>query len=819
MNSFSLQTQWLWLVLFVLGAPTVADAQVRPKVLDAGYELIEFASNPDIVTPIGATFDAKGRLLVIESHTHQTPEAYEGPTKDRIRIVEDTDGDGRADRFRTFFEGTTHTMSLRQGADGWLYVATRAKVFRIRDTDDDDKADEEQVLVRLETNGTYPHNGLSGLALDGNGYLYFGMGENLGESYRMIGSDNRAQHGSGEGGVFRSKLDGKGLRRIATGFWNPFGICFDPHGRMFAVGNDADGRPPCRLVQIADTGDYGFQFKYGRSGRHPLQAWNGELPGTLPMAAATGEAPCEIVAHQGQLWVAIWGDYRIERYTITLDGARVKAERDVVVQGDSSFRPVAMAKSPDGSLYVTDWVNKSYPVHGKGRIWRLRRKVVGNVDGQVESTSSNPQFPELTVAELQARRAASGDQAMVLQCALTDDVFLRQAAVAGIANTQDHSKELLNKLAADARGRLVLLQALRWATDHAASKPGKPPVETLRDAIRDNDKNVRLYGVRWAADHQVQGLGDEFREQLKRVDITPQLFLATIGAQDWIETKSVDQASVKRLEFLRQSLADTTLPVIVREMALRLLPVDDEPSLPFVQKLADGEGGERLQREAVRTIVQMKPGEGYKMFGRTAKRSEQADADIMLLADDRPESKMAIVEWLGGGRAAVMNEVRRQLMHKQAVKFKHPDSNDKDAWLQIVGTGGDADAGWRVFFSKPARCSECHQYQGRGSRLGPELTGIAKRTSRADVLESLLHPNRDIAPMFVTTVIETKDGRTLEGLQQDNEVYLKSDGSRFKIGVDAIQSRRMSKVSMMPSDLHQLLSAEELRNLLALLEQ
>jgi putative heme-binding domain-containing protein len=99
------------------------------------------------------------------------------------------------------------------------------------------------------------------------------------------------------------------------------------------------------------------------------------------------------------------------------------------------------------------------------------------------------------------------------------------------------------------------------------------------------------------------------------------------------------------------------------------------------------------------------------------------------------------------------------------------------------------------------------------------LTGIAKRTSRADVLESLLHPNRDIAPMFVTTVIETKDGRTLEGLQQDNEVYLKSDGSRFKIGVDAIQSRRMSKVSMMPSDLHQLLSAEELRNLLALLDQ
>ena len=349
-------------------------AQQTPVVLDDRMQLELFAAEPDIVTPTGASFDQQGRLLVIESHTHQRPSDYVGPESDRIRIVEDSNGDGKADRFRTFFAGTEHTMSVRGGPENWIYVATRAKIFRIRDTDGDDRADQEETLVQLESQGRYPHNGLSGLALDGNGNLYFGMGENLGAPYRMIGSDGTAQRGSGEGGVFRCELTGKNLTRIATGFWNPFGICIDPHGRIFAVGNDADSRPPSRLVQIVETGDYGFQYKYGRSGIHPLQAWNGELPGTLPMVTGTGEAPCELVVHNGRLITGAWGDFRVERYELVPVGASFQARREIVVQGDENFRPVAFTEAPDGSLYFTDWVDKSYPVHGKGRIWRLSWK-------------------------------------------------------------------------------------------------------------------------------------------------------------------------------------------------------------------------------------------------------------------------------------------------------------------------------------------------------------------------------------------------------------------------------------------------------------
>ncbi len=66
---------------------------------------------------------------------------------------------------------------------------------------------------------------------------------------------------------------------------------FDVFGRLFTVDNDPDSRPPCRLLHIVPGGDYGYRYRNGRAGLHPFTAWNGELPGTLPMIAGTGEAP------------------------------------------------------------------------------------------------------------------------------------------------------------------------------------------------------------------------------------------------------------------------------------------------------------------------------------------------------------------------------------------------------------------------------------------------------------------------------------------------------------------------------------------------
>ncbi len=413
LRSLARTAAWILSSLLVLVSTSRADDP--PHSRDPRVVVEKVAESPDIVHPIGAAFTKNGKLLVVESHTHFRPPGYQGPKADRIRLLVDDNRDGKADRFETFYEGTTATMDLALHPSGSIYLAARNEILRLNDDDGDGKADRKERLISLETLGNYPHNGLSGLAFDFHGDVYFGLGENLGADYTLVGADGTKIKGGGEGGgVFTCSADGKNLQRLATGFWNPFGACFDIFGRLFFVENDPDASPPCRLLHIIEGGDYGYQFRYGRSGRHPFQAWNGELPGTLPMLAGTGESPCKIVSYEsdglpgdylGNLLVAAWSDHRIERYRLAPKGSSFTSIREPFIEGGVNFRPVGVAVAPDGSLFITDWVLRDYNLHGKGAIWRIRStekkptKRIGAVSDPLASA-------DRVVREAQARKLA-----------------------------------------------------------------------------------------------------------------------------------------------------------------------------------------------------------------------------------------------------------------------------------------------------------------------------------------------------------------------------------------------------------------------------
>ncbi len=140
---------------------------------------------------------------------------------------------------QVFYNATDATMDLELGPDGWVYLAERDRVLRVRDRDGDGVGDEEQNIAVLDSEAVYPHNGLSGMAWHPSGDLILAMGENFFKQWTLTAPVDGSQvTGSGEGGIFRCQPDGSSLRRIARGFWNPFGICVRTDGTMFAGEND-----------------------------------------------------------------------------------------------------------------------------------------------------------------------------------------------------------------------------------------------------------------------------------------------------------------------------------------------------------------------------------------------------------------------------------------------------------------------------------------------------------------------------------------------------------------------------------------------------
>ena len=764
-----------FLIIDISDCRTMAD---RPMVFDDRLQLTLVAEHPQIVTPIGCTYDERGRLLVIESHTHFPPDDYNGPKHDRIRSLRDTNRDGRADDITTFYAGTKHTMSLRS-LDEWIYVATRKAIFRLRDADGDGQAEIRENLIQLETPGDYPHNGLGGLAFDQDKQLLFGLGENLGAEYSVIGSDGTELQGGGEGGnVYTCDLSGKGLRKIATGFWNPFGICVDPLGRVFTVGNDPDARPPCRLVHVVEAGDYGYQFRFGRSGKHPLQAWDGELPGTLPMVAGTGEAPSAVVPYHGQLWVTSWGDYRIERFKLIPRGASFGATREIVVQGDNHFRPVDFAIAPDGSLIFTDWVNKSYPVHGQGRVWRLSWK----------SDPPTDRFPTTTKGE---RLAKAARQQLDFRNMEGDDAYLQTATIAKLASDRVYES---SQPLESSKHRLGLIAAARW------NEVGEPRrSHLLRDALSSNDTVLQLYAIRWISEAKLVSFLPSLEELAKTNRSSLRLFQATVAAIDWLETGKTEKAT--QTDYLEAVLANPRdyTPAFLVE-ALRSMP-SEKLRLDHTNELIH-HSDQAVQRAAVRSLALSRIPERKKVLQRVA-ASNRFDAET---------------------RADARVFAERNAHNQPSAETLQPAPTDVHAWEQLLrGSQGDANQGWRVFFgSGSGRCANCHTYQGRGASMGPDLTEVTKRLDRKKLIESILQPSREVAPRFVIAHLELSDGRNLAGMslgvsKDGTEDFVSSEGTAFAVNVADIESRKFSDRSVMPDGLETTMSISDLRDLLALL--
>ena len=191
----------------------------------------------------------------------------------------------------------------------------------------------------------------------------------------------------------------------------------------------------------------------------------------------------------------------------------------------------------------------------------------------------------------------------------------------------------------------------------------------------------------------------------------------------------------------------------------------------------------------------------------------------MLPEDERPEAAGQLALALKTNQSAEAVENHRKALAEAA----GPRPKTAAEWQKFLAGRGDPAAGERVFFHAAGpRCYACHQVDGRGGKVGPDLSTIGKALNRDRLVESILDPSKEIAPAFVTWIITTRDGKVHTGVVVDegpNSTVTLADaqGKLETLMRQDIEERTASKKSLMPDNLPDQMTPGEFRDLIAYL--
>jgi mono/diheme cytochrome c family protein/glucose/arabinose dehydrogenase len=325
------------------------DALATMTVAD-GYKMTLFASEQEfenLANPVQLSFDNRGRLWIATMPTYPHYRPGDAKPNDKLIILEDTDGDGKADK-ETVYVDDLHLPTGFEFAPEGVYVAQGTHLMLLRDTDGDDKADvRETVLSGFDDHDT--HHVISAFCADPSGALYMGEGtflhSHVETAYGPVRSSN--------GGFFRYAPQRKHLERSARlSIPNPWGIAFDDWGQPFF----ADTSDPNMRWMLPGT----VQVRYGEFAPNPLSLIEDKhrvRPTSGLEVIASRHFPEDV---QGDILINnTIGFLGTKQHTLVDDGTGYTSRhrQDLLTCSDGNFRPVDMEFAPDGSLYLLDWHN------------------------------------------------------------------------------------------------------------------------------------------------------------------------------------------------------------------------------------------------------------------------------------------------------------------------------------------------------------------------------------------------------------------------------------------------------------------------------
>ena len=355
--------------------PLTPDEEHKTFVLPAGFEIQLVVSEPDIAKPMNMAFDRRGRLWVSSSSEYPIAAPTDRKANDTIKILEDTNGDGKADVIKTFADNLNIPMGLYPYKDGVVCFSI-PNIWFLRDTDGDDKADKREKLYGPFDTTRDTHGMCNAFTRGLDGWLYACHGFN--NQSQVVGADGHevTMH---SGNTFRMKLDGSRIEHFTHGQVNPFGMEIDQSGDIFSA--DCHTKPISLLLR----GGYHDSFGKPHDGLGYIPNVMEHLHGSTAIGGiALGAATNFPEIYRNSSFGGNVVTCRINRNSLVRIGSTIKAqeEPDFLICGDPWFRPADLQVAPDGSLYVTDFYNRiigHYEVklddprrdRSRGRIWRI----------------------------------------------------------------------------------------------------------------------------------------------------------------------------------------------------------------------------------------------------------------------------------------------------------------------------------------------------------------------------------------------------------------------------------------------------------------
>ena len=862
-----------------------AEDELKDFEIDPRFEVNLFAGEeqfPELGAPIQMRWDSRGRLWVSCSTTY--PHVYPGnEPDDKLVILEDTDGDGRADKSTVFADDLHIPLSFEFG-DGGVYVSEMPDLTFLKDTDGDGKADvRKRLLTGFGTEDS--HHALHDFVWSPDGDLIFRESifhhSQVETAYGPIRQQNS--------GWFRFEPDVQRLTSFGTYHsTNPWGVTFDDWGQHVA------SHPIYAAAFHSLDPPYPTQ--------HPKPVGLRAYSGTCGQEFVDFSTfPDELQGHYIKARYKPTNRIEIHKWKENEFGFDEEYQSDLIFSKNLSFIPVDIGYGPRGAMYVCDWYN---PIKGhaqyslrderrdrhSGRIWRITAKGKALQEppaihgASIETLLGHLKRPEYRVRYWAKRELRERDPQVVKKAL---DAWVGKLSEADPRVDHHRLEAIWLYRGIDAKN-LGLLRTLFQSDNHLARAAATEQLRYWHTELADSLTLLRTSAndpssiVRMQAAIAASYIGTQ-EAMLVALDLYKHplgghleyALTCALGSENlrrhWENRPEYDVASRLRDSKRKSTLKEPPIDAVAAQF-------DAQKNL---QTVRIGCIPERMKF----TIDQfrVKPGQPTKIV---FSNGDATDHNLLIVKPGALEEVgMAANEMARDPKNANSNFIpgnKRKLILQAApmigptrktqvavLRFEAPKEpgvypyvctfpghwvimsgnmivakNDEQAEQLIASTRPQLVQEWKLedledletkddeltlmrglAAFKKAKCEQCHRIGGHGLNLGPDLGDVTKRFRGDRLLEQMLNPSKEISDKYRSYRFLLDSGKVISGVIQketDKEVVILTNlldpKSTTKLAKSEIELRSESRVSSMPVGLLDVLTKQEIADLLSLLQ-